>query len=124
MQTITSKLQSYPHGLVSLLRLQNMTKNKFDFERIITTQLTGYSINSKMLMWTILDNTDVDDDEHISVREIVNSLLALLRVLDLNLPTETRENIYVYVTMLETSVKSLLTKYALTDISQCKRACD
>ena len=98
-----------------------MTKNKFDFERIITTQIAGYSINTKMLVWSFMDKADMDDDDHISIREVASCLLDLLRLLDVNLPNTTIDNIYVYITMLENSMKTLLSKYALTDISQCMR---
>ena len=65
VQIITGKLIAYPHGLVSLLRLQNLTLNKIDFERIITTQqltplLNNYSnsINQMMdYMHSILTGT-------------------------------------------------------------------
>ncbi len=97
-----------------------MTHNKFDFERIITTQINGYSLNSKLLTWSILDKADMDEDDHISVREVIKFVLDLLTLLDVNLPSTTLDNIYVYITMLETSVKSLLAKYVITDVAQSK----
>jgi hypothetical protein len=123
VQIVTTKLQSYPHGLVSLLRLQNITQNKFDFERIVTTQQLGYTINNKMLLWSILDKMDKDEDDHISIREIIDAIFFQLRMLDVKIPNKTHENVNVYVTMLENSVKSLLAKYGFTDVSQCKWSC-
>ena len=62
----------------------------------------------------------MDEDDHISVREVVKCVLDLLTLLDVNLPATTLDNIYVYITMLETSVKTLLAKYVITDVAQSK----
>lgn len=121
VQIITGKLIAYPHGLVSLLRLQNLTLNKIDFERIITTQQLSYTLNTRTFIWTLLNKIDRNDDDYICVRELLGALLTSMEMLDVTIPAKVHDNLNVFLLMIENSMKTLLTKYGYTDMSQRNR---
>jgi hypothetical protein len=113
-------MHTYPHGLITLTRLQNYT-NDIDFERLITTtDNLKYSINEKLLAWYLLNNMDTNDDLYICAKEFTKNVLNKFEFLNVTLSPKIYENVEIFSGLLANSISSLLRSYEFDEVSDCK----
>lgn len=116
---IAQYLGAYPHGLITLNRIQNMTNSYFNLERVITTQQLDYNVNLKLLSSSLLGKMDRDSDGLVSQSDYVYSVLGLLKYMNATLSPKVEENLKSYFEIYYSSIQSLLTKYGLSDFGLC-----
>jgi len=148
IQLVTYELDAFPHGLITLLRIQNITNSFFNLERVITTHNLGklftqielgnktqtknienqiflfldYSVNMKLLTNALLTKMDKDNDGSVSQSDFVYFILNSLRHFNISYSHRVDEYLKSYFDIYQSSVHGLLKKYGLKDISLCESA--
>lgn len=117
---MTKELQTFPHGLTALTKIQNFSRGGMDFERLIKTQGFGYSIDTRLLAWGVLRYMDKNLDMYVSPHEFADALIAKLRLFGFDIDSELSDNLEAFDEMMEKSTHVLLEKYGVIDASQCK----
>ena len=117
IQIVSDKLNAYSHGLLKLSHLQNLTNGHFNLERVIVTQQSGFTVNTKLFFFYALASMDKASDGYVDQSDFVSTLMNHLRFLNVTLFPKVDEYIKTYLEIYENSVQSLLFKYGLTDIS-------
>ena len=116
------EFESIPHGLITVIKMQNMnlTRN-IDLARIIVPFQTVYTLDGKILLSSVLNSIDSNNDGILELREIIVFILHKLKLWNVNLPLNVQQNIDDYLNLLDSSVNALLTKYELKTMSERKR---
>lgn len=117
IRLVLENIGAYPHGLVTFNRLQNMTRHFYNLERMIVTEKTGYSVNTKLLASSVLAKMDRDSDGYVSQSDYVFSLLYFVRQLNVTVDPKVNENLKSYFEIYLSSLQQLLVKYGLNDIN-------
>lgn len=121
LQSVTYYLGAFPHGLVALSKIQNMTNSHFNLERVITTHQLGYSVNVKLMASTILARMDRDSDGLVSKQDFIYSILGYLKSINVTtISARTEDNLRSYFDIYHSSLQSLAHKYAISDLNMCK----
>lgn len=120
IQIVAEQIGAFPHGLLHLTRLQNMTNGYFNLERVVVTQQYGYSINSKLLVSSLLARMDRDSDGFVSQADLVYSLINALKYFNITLSPKVDEYLKAYFDIYTSSIQTLLAKYGFNDISMSK----
>lgn len=118
---IAQQLGAYPHGLITLNRIQNMTNGYFNLERVIRTHQLDYNIDVKLLASLLLAKMDRDGDGQVSQADYIYSIMSVLMYLNATVPAKVDENLKAYFEIYHSSIQSLLTKYGLSDFGLCKK---
>lgn len=117
---ISNQLSAYPHGLITLNRIQNMTTGFYNLERVITTHQLDYNINMKLLATSMLAKMDRDSDGMVSQADYIYSILSLLKYVNATIAPKVEENLKIYFEIYHSSVQLLLNKYGLNDVGMRK----
>lgn len=118
---ISNQLTAYPHGLITLNRIQNMTAGYYNLERVITTHQLDYNLDMKLLATSLLAKMDRDSDGLVSQADYIYSVIGMLKYVNATIAPKVEENLKIYFEIYQSSVQSLLNKYGLTEIGLCKR---
>lgn len=121
IQIISHELGTYPHGLITLNRIQNMSAGYFNLERVITTHQLDYNVNMKLFASSLLAKMDRDSDGLVSQADYIYSIMTLLSYLNATLSPRVDENLKIYFEIYQSSIQTLLTKYGLNDFGLCKK---
>ncbi|RNA43490.1 hypothetical protein BpHYR1_014041 [Brachionus plicatilis] len=115
LNIIMKQFDTYPHGLISLNRVQNITNGFFNLERVVVAHQLIYSINIKVLSYYLLTYMDIDNDGMVSQAEYTYTILNALRVFNITLSQKAEENLVVYFDIYQSSVESILNKYGIKE---------
>jgi len=118
---MTKELQSFPHGMTALSKLQNLSRTGMDFERLIKTQGFSYSIDVRLLTWGVLRYMDKNLDMHVSPHEFANAIIEKLSFFGFKIDSELSNNLDAFEDMMVKSNHVLLEKYGVIDAAQRKR---
>jgi len=121
IQIVLDKMNSYPHGLIRLAYLQSITNGYFNLERVVVSQQTGFTINTKLFLFYILSKIDKANDGYLDQSDLVFTLMDHLKFLNVTLPNKVHEFVKSYLDIYEISVQTLMSKYGFTDISSSKQ---
>lgn len=113
---ISQHLGAYPHGLITLNRIQNLTNGYYNLERVITTQQLDYNVNLKLFTSLLLAKMDRDSDGLVSQADYIYSIMGYLKYLNASVTSRVDENLKSYFEIYQSSVQTLLTKYGLNDV--------
>lgn len=117
---VSHQLGSYPHGLMTLNRIQNMTNGYFNLERVVTTHQLDYNIDMKLFAASLLAKMDRDNDGLVGQSDYIYSIIGILKYLNATVTPKVEENLRIYFEIYHASIQSLLIKYGLSDFSLCK----
>lgn len=117
---VSNHLGAYPHGLITLLRIQNMTTGYYNLERVITTHQLDYNIDMKLLTSSLLAKMDRDSDGLVSQADYIYTVLSLLKYVNASIAPKVEENLKIYFDIYHSSIQSLLNKYGLSDFGLCE----
>ncbi|CAF0881130.1 unnamed protein product [Brachionus calyciflorus] len=108
-------LDVYPHGLISLSRVQNMTNGFFNLERVVVAQQSAYSVNAKTLSYYLFSFMDMDFDGYVSQPEYTYSILGALEIFNITLSQKAEENLKSYFDIYQSSVQAIMSKYGVKE---------
>jgi len=114
---VSHQLGSYPHGLMTLNRIQNMTNGYFNLERVVTTHQLDYNIDMKLFAASLLAKMDRDNDGLVGQSDYIYSIIGILKYLNATVTPKVEENLRIYFEIYHASIQSLLIKYGLSDFS-------
>ena len=92
--------------------LQNLIKNRIYFN-------PSFILLGKILLSNLINGVDYDDDGFLTLREITSFILDRLKLWNINISPEVQGYVNSYLDLVDTSIKGLLRKYELKDVSQC-----
>lgn len=118
---VSHQLGAYPHGLMPLNRIQNMTNGYFNLERVVTTRQLDYNIDVKLFAASLLAKMDRDNDGLVGQSDYIYSIIGILKYLNATVTPKVEENLRIYFEIYHASIQSLLIKYGLSDFSLCKK---